>query len=270
MIIVKQLSFLSFIASSILMLTTCVYHDTVAPIDCTTSGLTIAFDSVTAATSCSTPNGAIYVTATGDVAPLRFRVDHVYCEGPEITGLTTGIYTVYVVDGNGCEAQLNNVNVPADGLVFTPTFGEDTECFDDNGKVTITVVEGKGPYVFNIDNGTFSEDSIFTGLSHGIHLVRARDVEGCEVDLQLSVPRGKTSVSWTTDIKPLFTAYCATTGCHNGISRTNDFRKIKSAQKFADDIKRLTQLRKMRFEGSLTQHQIDMIACWVDDGAPEN
>lgn len=266
----KQLSSLFLIASSILLLTTCVYHDTVEPIDCTTSGLTITFDSVTAATSCSVPNGAIYVTATGNVTPLRFRVDSHYFESREITGLTTGIYTVYVIDGNGCEAQLSNVNVPADGLVFTPTFGEDTECFDDNGKITITVVEGKRPYVFNVDNGMFSDDSVFTGLSDGIHLVKARDVEGCEVDLQLSVPRGKTSVSWTTDIKPLFTVYCATTGCHNGISRTNDFRKIKSAQKFASDIKILTQLRKMPFEGSLTQQQIDMIACWVDDGAPEN
>lgn len=248
----------------------CVYHDTVAPVDCTKSGLSLSLDSIRSATSCSVLDGAIYVTGVGGVSPLRYRVNDLYFSHGAITGLSTGIYTVFVVDDNGCEALIGNVNIPADGTVLLPTFEEDTECFEDNGSVTLTIVEGNRPYEFNIDSGPFSNDTVFNGLSHGSHLVKARDADGCEVDLNVTVPRGRTSVSWTTDIKPLFTTYCATTGCHNGISRTTDFRKIRSAQKFAKEIKELTGNRKMPFDETLTQHQIDVIACWVDDGALEN
>ena len=38
----------------------------------------------------------------------------------------------------------------------------------------------------------------------------------------------------------------------------------------AGQIKTLTGNRTMPAEGSLTQAEIDMIACWVDDGAVAN
>jgi hypothetical protein len=63
---------------------------------------------------------------------------------------------------------------------------------------------------------------------------------------------------------------CATTGCHNGVSRSNDFREYTSAKTFANSIKSKTQDRSMPFDGTLTQDQIDLIACWVDDGAVLN
>jgi hypothetical protein len=210
------------------------------------------------------------VTGNGGVPPYRYVVANKIYDADDITSLSPGIYTVTIRDDNGCEAYVDNVNVPAHGLIFVPTFQEDSECFSDNGSVTITIVEGRKPYQFSIDGGIFSDDSVFTGLSQGTHLVKARDGDACEIDLNVVVPRGSTGVRWDTEIKPLFTTYCATKGCHNGISRTNDFRKYNSAKKFASDIKTRTQKRTMPFDGSLTQDQIDLIACWVDDGAPEN
>jgi hypothetical protein len=63
--------------------------------------------------------------------------------------------------------------------------------------------------------------------------------------------------------------YCALSGCHDG-RRRPDLRLYERAKFYAKAIKSKTQDRSMPFEGSLTQEQIDVIACWVDDGALEN
>jgi hypothetical protein len=242
----------------------------VIPIDCAQSNISITIDSVAPATSCSTNNGIIYVTGNGGTPPYQYIVNNQTHETADLAGLSAGIYPVSIVDANGCEAIANNVVVPADGLQFSIALKADSACFSNNGSVTISVIEGKRPFQFGIQDGTFSNDSVFTGLSHGTYIVKAKDNDGCVIDLNVSIPRGNTEVRWALDIKPLFTTYCATQGCHNGISRTNDFRKYTWASRFANDIKVRTGNRSMPFNGSLTQHQIDLIACWVDDGAPEN
>jgi hypothetical protein len=76
-------------------------------------------------------------------------------------------------------------------------------------------------------------------------------------------------VSWTSDIKPIIEKSCAISGCHNGITRT-DLRIYSNAKKHAAEIKSLTRNRDMPFDGSIPQSQIDLISCWVDDGALEN
>ncbi|RAV97827.1 hypothetical protein DQQ10_26535 [Pseudochryseolinea flava] len=251
-------------------LTACVYHDIAGRIDCSKSNLTIQIDSVRGAASCSVANGIIYATVTGGEPPYQFMANNKLFETDSMKGLSPGIYVVKVIDALGCEAIQTNVTVPAAGFTFLTTFEPDTECLSNNGKVTIDIDQGNPPYVFSIDGGEFSADSTFVGLQFGVHIVKVSDVDECASELQVDVPRGASDVRWSTDIQPLLTLKCSDVGCHNGISRTNDFRKYKSAKKFAADIKTQTQNRSMPFEGSLTQDQIDIIACWVDDGAPEN
>jgi hypothetical protein len=65
-------------------------------------------------------------------------------------------------------------------------------------------------------------------------------------------------------------ASCALTGCHNGVSRP-DLRIYANAKKYSYQIKEFTQDRSMPFDGPpLQQSEIDLITCWVDDGALEN
>lgn len=90
------------------------------------------------------------------------------------------------------------------------------------------------------------------------------------VTLTITIPQGTTGTSWAVDIKPIMEKNCAITGCHNGVSRSNDFREFTSAKSHAKSIKSKTQDRSMPFDGALTQNEIDLIACWVDDGALQN
>lgn len=76
-------------------------------------------------------------------------------------------------------------------------------------------------------------------------------------------------VSWENDILPIMINACATSGCHDGISR-RDWSDYNEVKRYAESIKIRTVNRSMPFDETLPQDQIDMIACWVDNGAMEN
>ena len=77
-------------------------------------------------------------------------------------------------------------------------------------------------------------------------------------------------VSWEKDILPIMKTSCATAGCHDGISRL-DWTDYDEVKRYALTIKQRTKDRSMPFDGPpLSQEQIDLIACWVDAGAPGN
>lgn len=78
------------------------------------------------------------------------------------------------------------------------------------------------------------------------------------------------SVSWETDILPIMRTSCATSGCHDGIARNNNWLNYDEVKEHAITIRKKTVERSMPFDSLLPQHQIDLIACWVDNGALQN
>ena len=76
-------------------------------------------------------------------------------------------------------------------------------------------------------------------------------------------------VTYSANISTIIEANCAISGCHAG-SVSPDFREFNTIQSKSDRIKVRTQNRTMPKNGSLTQQEIDQIACWVDNGALDN
>jgi hypothetical protein len=238
--------------------------------NCDKSTLAISFVSATNSSSCVNADGSIEVAVTGGKEPYTFTINGVAAEGPVFENLSPGIYSVIVKDKNKCEQLLENIPVLADGFSFEADVTEDSECVDGNGSITITVSEGAPPYSYRIGHGLFTDNNIFSALQTGAHDLELKDGNGCTVSLRVTVPRGNTSTSFNDEILPMIKTHCAVSGCHNGLDRT-DLRKYANAKKYASDIKSLTRSREMPFEGTpLTQRQIDLFSCWVDDGAPDN
>jgi hypothetical protein len=263
----KKLFFL-FVPFSVLI--ACVNHDLNKTFDCSLSDLTIDVSAVAPATSCSTTDGSISVIASGGKQPYVYLLNDIAQPSNEFNGLHAGIYSVGVTDANGCDTLLSNIMVMAKDFSFTTTLGEDNLCLGNNGSVTVEVSEGNPPYQYKIDNSEFTESNIFTGLSNGNHVIEVRDNIACTISLNVTVPRGITGTSWSSDIQPIMEKSCALSGCHNGTTRL-DLRIYSNAKKHAAEIKTLTRNRSMPFDGTpLTQNQIELISCWVDDGAEEN
>lgn len=252
------------------LLYTCTGTDVPMPFNCEGSGLSLTIVAVDGATSCDTPDGSITAVVSGGEAPYSYSLnDQAALPAGNFTGLNAGVYTVTVVDGHQCTIAVSNVSVGADGFSITADVNPDHSCLDGTGSVVLHVTDGIPPYRFKLENGDYVDDNIFSGLQDGEHQVSVRDDNNCEVFLNLTVPHGNSGVGWKNEILPIVEANCAIDDCHNGLLRP-DLTKYEKAHFYAASMKELTQDRSMPFDGSISQDQIDQIACWVDDGAPNN
>lgn len=256
---------------SVLAMTVSACSSDDPPIDCEKSGLLLNVDQIIHSTSCSTNDGSIQFSISGGVEPYKVSLnDQVTESSGSIDNLTAGVYSISVADANNCTFSLDNLSVLAEGFSFISIIQPSTSCSAGSGAVTIEVTGDSPPYSFQIGNLSFTPTNSFSGLKSGNHKIAVQDNNNCIVNLNISIPQGFTGTSWANDIKPILEKECAISGCHNGTSRSNDFRNFNSAKSFATSIKSKTQDRSMPFDGTLTQNQIDLIACWVNDGALEN
>lgn len=240
------------------------------PIDCSKSGPIISLGIVTNATSCSIADGAISVSASAGKEPYIFSINNLPGQADgKFNNLAAGSYTVTVTDANGCSATVENVAIKASDFRFTTQLVGDSDCLGGNGQVTIQVDLTNPPYSYRLGVGEFGETNVFTGLNTGTYGFTVKDSNDCSVFLNVTVPRAFSGVSWENDIRPIIVKSCATSGCHNGSSRT-DLRVFENAKFHAGAIKSKTRDRSMPREGTLTQQEIDLISCWVDDGAVLN
>jgi hypothetical protein len=80
-------------------------------------------------------------------------------------------------------------------------------------------------------------------------------------------------VSFSNTIAPIINSNCAVPGCHVNGTPQPAFMSYEQISANAFTIKTYTSTRIMPPAGSgyiLTQKEIDDIACWVDNGAPDN
>jgi hypothetical protein len=248
----------------------CTNDDPVESDPCSRSTLTISLEATTPATNCETSDGTISVSITGGKQPYTFLLNSEVVEMDQLTALRPGIYAITVRDANTCEASLENISIPAKEISFSTVLQEDNACYGGNGSAVINIEGGNSPYEYQIDNGSFSDNNTFTGLTAGVHPIQVKDKNGCIVTLNVTIPFGTSNVSWLNDIKPIIENYCARSGCHNGTSRP-DLRLYDKAKYYASSIKSKTKDRSMPFDGApLSNEQIALIGCWVDNGAPNN
>lgn len=265
----KRSSYTLYTAFFTLVVAACTEKDVPRAFDCTTSSLTLSVESVQQASACDAIDGSLTVAADGGEAPYEYSVGGPAQESPVFEGLSPGIYTAQVTDAKGCTIRVPNVAIPASGFTVTADLTPDTSCLEGTGGVTVAVADGTPPYQYRIADGPYNASNTFEGLRTGTHTVSVKDDAGCEVNLQITIPRGITGVSWKDDVLPIVKLNCALSGCHDGLVRP-DLSRYDKAKFYAAEMKKYTQDGSMPFEGSITREQIDLIACWVDDGAPDN
>jgi hypothetical protein len=249
----------------ILLSISCADHKLPAPVQCSDDPTVLELISVVDA-DCALKNGSIEVKATGGSGNYLFRIN----EGEPQTAsvfidLGAGLYEILASDDNNCIGTLGVTVQNKDGLNISFQTTE-AGCKDFNGTITIEAFNGVEPYQYNIDGSPFSDNNTFTDLASGNHTVVVKDDAGCELTQTIRLRSG---ISFSAAIEPIMETNCIVSGCHNG-SQFPDFRNFNNIQANATQIKTLTGNRTMPENGSLTQAEIDMIACWVDDGAANN
>jgi len=255
---------------SLFMYMSCSSGDEPAPVNCTTSNLTLNFTS-TDPTSCGTSNGTITATSTGGDGPFQYALDaQIYTANSNFTGLGAGTYQLKLKDSNGCERSSSVILKPfGSTLAATVTLTVNSGCKTSNGAITIDATGGTAPYSFKVNDGTVSSSNSFSALASGNYTVKVTDNTGCSITQTVKVLSG---IKLSVEIKAIIDANCAVTGCHvTGGAAPVSFTSLDNIKSNASEIKTRTQNGSMPKDAAkLPQEQLDAIACWVDDGAPAN
>ena len=97
----------------------------------------------------------------------------------DLTGLSSGTYTVTITDANGCNAtQSATITQPAASLSASASSTQQVSCFGgNNGTATVAVSGGTTPYSYSWSNGANTQN--LTGLVSGTYSVTVTDANGC-------------------------------------------------------------------------------------------
>ncbi len=251
----------------------CSYNDTPVPIDCAVSDLAVIIEAKQDVSSCKSIDGSITVSATGGEGPYDFSINGtIYQTSGVFLNIGPGSYTVTAKDVFNCtNSQIVVIASSGSTLAAVAVTFPDTDCFSDNGSITINASLGKPPYKYQFGSGSFGDVNSFANLKFGNYTITVKDGDNCPLLLNVNVARGNSSVSYASDIKTLLDKTCNTSGCHNGsLGSSRDWRTYPTTKTNAESIKMRTANKTMPPGTPLTQQQIDQITCWVDDGAPEN
>ncbi|MEQ6165696.1 hypothetical protein AAOE16_00760 [Ekhidna sp. MALMAid0563] len=258
-------SMLVLLMAACLLLTNCGDNSADPGIDCTASDLQLAVISFTKS-DCQVP-GSFEVSASGGEAPYEYSIDGVeFHESSVFSGVFAGTYIILVKDNQACVSEVSfTLESEPTGITLNLT-STNTTCGLTSGSVEANASGGTGSLMFSINQSTFSEETSFPNLAQGDYTVTVKGEEDCEVSKTIQV---KTNTSLTTDIMPIIQNDCAITGCHNGSQNprlTTEEEVIQNAGRIRSE----TQARTMPRDRTLSEGEIQLIACWVDDGALNN
>jgi ribosomal protein S27E len=121
-------------------------------------------------------SGSAIVTPTNGSGSYSYLWSNGSTDGTA-NGLAAMNYIVTITDANGCEGT-NAVTIPDNSVTITGTTNiTDETCNNSNGTLSLSVVNGNGPYSYLWSNG--STDMVSTGLSANSYTVTITDTYGC-------------------------------------------------------------------------------------------
>jgi len=262
---IKKISVLFFI-----ILFSCDSNEETPDFDCANSTLQISLVQKKDLASCSFNNGEVEVLAVSGFPPYSFSINGKTQTSPIFKSLSAGSYAIVVFDSKKCSDTLSvEIENFESTLTSTAIATPNSMCLNPNGTLLIRP-KGAAPFTFRINNGISSSDSLFSNLAHGTYSVFVRDSKNCSYTFTTPVPRANTGVSWSAQIKPIVDTSCAKAGCHVAGTGRIDLTKFSVVKSNALQIKTRVGNKSMPFDGALPADQIQLITCWVDDGAVEN
>ncbi|WP_421876814.1 SprB repeat-containing protein [Marinoscillum sp.] len=260
----KNLRFRTLTIAALFAINACTTEQLEPSVDCSASNIALEVME-TVDTGCGAALGSFTVQATGGMAPYTYSVGTVQSDGT-FDNLNAGNYSAIATDANGCTGQIDVTITNLDGVNLETVEVTEAGCNSESGSIQITASGGVTPYSYSINDGEAQESNVFADLASGSHTVRVTDQLGCEVTETVDILSG---ISYEASVKEIIENSCAISGCHNG-SVSPNFTSFSTIQNSADRIKTRTGNKSMPKGSTLSQSQIDLIACWVEDGAKNN
>ncbi|HET6225464.1 MAG TPA: PKD domain-containing protein [Bacteroidia bacterium] len=132
-------------------------------------------------------NGSITVEVTGGTPNYQYTWTPSGANGPTVSDLPAGTYTVSIVDANSCTTSaIATLNQPTTGVQAT-SISTNINCFGgSNGSATVSVTGGTKNYTYQWTPSGGS-DSIATHLKANNYFVQVKDANGCETNIAVPI-----------------------------------------------------------------------------------
>lgn len=128
----------------------------------------------------TTPNGSegsVIVTTAGGTTPYSYSWNN-GATTANITGLSEGVYTLTVTDGNNCTETTNvTITAPPCDLAISVTTSDASNSNTSDGSATVFATGSGTPFSYSWSNGATTQSA--TGLSAGTYSVTVTDVFNC-------------------------------------------------------------------------------------------
>lgn len=148
--------------------------------------LTVSISNTVNASCFGAADGQVLLSAFGGTAPYEFSTDlDTFTTLTTLSGLSSGVFPVFVRDANGCLAETEAIITEPEPLIglIEP---EDISCFGANDGMATTLLEGGTPnYSYIWSTGDTSAN--VSNLPPGEHVVNIRDANGCEIALSTEI-----------------------------------------------------------------------------------
>lgn len=216
-------------------------------------------------TVCGSTAGSIEVEAQVDDSfsgTVSFTINGAdETTSPKFENLPAGTYEIAAFISNECVKTISVSVENEDGLNISVNVIP-SDCGASNGRVDITANNATGTVSFSL-NGVEQSGNSFSDLAPGTYQISAEDDANCLVSQEVKV----FSDVEISDIQAIINSNCASSGCHGG-SVSPNLTTAAQIQESASRIKVRTGNQSMPPSGSgnsLTNAEINNIACWVDD-----
>ncbi len=128
--------------------------------------------------NCGNSNGSATVNISGGT-PYSYQWDDGLAQTTETaTNLGAGVYSVTVIDDNGCMGSASATVSEIGGATIVIDSVINTACNSSDGSVYITVSGGAFPYTFSWSNDSTTED--LAGVSAGVYGITVTGSDSCK------------------------------------------------------------------------------------------
>ncbi|MBC7873084.1 MAG: SprB repeat-containing protein [Ferruginibacter sp.] len=186
------------------------------PVPC--AGVTITVTGTVINPSTGSSNGSINASAAGS-SGFTFSLNGAAFQSPgNFNNLAAGTYTVMAKDMNGCTGAANfTLTAPnlctGTTITVSAVTTANRPCEISNGSITATGAGGTPPYTYNINGGIFQSSNVFPGLAATLHIIVAKDANGCTGAVNTVVNNLPPGTLFAA-VKNLVVSNCVS--CHNG------------------------------------------------------
>ncbi|MFK7774362.1 MAG: S8 family serine peptidase [Saprospiraceae bacterium] len=132
-------------------------------------------------------NGSISLNSNGGVGTITYTLNGSSNTTGDFSNLSSGIYTVDLVDENDCATTMEfEIDEPAE-LTASISTQQSVICFGENtGSVSLNTTGGSGTITYTL-NGVSNTTGDFSNLSSGIYEVDLVDENGCATTMEFEV-----------------------------------------------------------------------------------